>query len=79
MMRSRLTNNGSPKILVQAEKIRQKLNGIAGEAFSVILNLAKNGLDKRVQNRARRQIKKYLAEMKKFEKESEGSKIAVTL
>ena len=53
------------------------LDGIAGEAFSVILNLAKNGLDIKVQGRAKRLIKKYLAELKKMSKESEAPKIVI--
>ena len=77
MMRSRLTNNGSPKILVQAEKFRQKLNGIGRESFTVILNIAKNGLDKKVQGRAQRLIRRYLTELKKMEKKSEAAKIVV--
>jgi len=67
----------NPKILVQAEKIQPQLDGITGESFEVILNLAKNSQNQRVQNRAKRLIKKYLAELKKMSKESEAAKIVV--
>ena len=87
MMCGRSTNNGpqksrrkpweNPALLVQAKEFLPKLDGLAGEAFSRILEIAENGKNKKMQDKAKRLLKRYVSRLKQIEKQSEAAKIVV--
>ena len=87
MMRSRSTNKRplksrrkpweNPALLVQAKEFLPKLEGIAGEAFSRILEIAESGKNKKMQNKAKRLLKRNVSRLRQIEKESEAAKVII--
>ena len=67
----------NPALLDQAKEFLPRLDDIAGEAFSRILEIAESGKNRKMQDKAKRLLKRYVSRLKKMEKESEASKIVV--
>jgi len=53
----------NPTLLVQAKEIRTKLDGIAGKAFSKILEIAESCPERKLQDRAKRLLKRYVSKL----------------
>jgi len=88
MMRSRATNNEprkgrrkpweNPALLDQAKEFLPRLEGLAREPFEVILKIAESGKNKKMQDKAKRLLKRYVTRLKQMEKESEAPKLVAT-
>ena len=87
MMRGGAIRNGPPKsrrkpwenpaLLVQAKEFLPKLDGLTRESFEVILKIAENSLDKKIRDKAKRLLKKYVTRLSRIEKEPGDAKVII--